>query len=144
MTCTATDTANPPNTSGPITFTVTVQRCNFTGFAQPVDMDKPNLISASQTIPLKFSLGGNYGLNILAAGSPSIKQVDCTSAAADEDTVAQLYTPPQLTYVAGADQYTQPFSFKNAQVQPGGKCYLLSMVLNTCAGTSHDVLFKTK
>lgn len=42
---------------------------NFSGFLQPVDnLDTLNTVKAGAGIPVKFSLGGNQGLSILAAG----------------------------------------------------------------------------
>src|SRR5262245_55636223 len=44
---------------------------SFTGFFQPVDTLRVlNQVTAGQSLPVTFSLGGNYGLNILAAGYP--------------------------------------------------------------------------
>ena len=42
---------------------------NWSGFFQPVDnLPALNLVKAGSAIPVKFSLGGNKGLNIFAAG----------------------------------------------------------------------------
>jgi hypothetical protein len=62
VTCTATDAHGNKTTSS---FKVTVSY-NWTGFFQPIDNDKVNTAKAGQSIPVKFSLGGNQGLNVLA------------------------------------------------------------------------------
>src|SRR5262249_27214781 len=44
----------------------------FSGFFQPVDnLPTVNSVKAGSAIPVKFSLDGNQGLNIFAAGSPT-------------------------------------------------------------------------
>ena len=55
---------------------------NFTGFFQPIDsFPTINLVKAGSTVPVKFSLGGNKGLNIFAAGYPKSQQIACDSTA---------------------------------------------------------------
>ena len=49
---------------------------NFTG---PIDpMPTVNSVKAGQTVPARFSLGGDRGLDILA-GAPTVRRVDCAS-----------------------------------------------------------------
>src|SRR5262249_57138183 len=40
-----------------------------------------NTVKAGAAIPIKFSLGGNSGLDIFAAGSPASQLVDCNTEA---------------------------------------------------------------
>jgi hypothetical protein len=40
-----------------------------------------NRINTGSTVPFVFSLGGNKGLNIFPAGSPSSVEIDCDSGA---------------------------------------------------------------
>ena len=48
----------------------------FTGFLQPVDNPPTvNTVKAGSAVPIKFSLGGNRGLAILAPGSPVVTAV---------------------------------------------------------------------
>ena len=55
---------------------------NFTGFFQPIDnFPTINLVKAGSSVPVKFSLGGNKGLNIFAAGYPKSQQIACDSTA---------------------------------------------------------------
>ena len=55
-------------------------RYPFIGFVAPVD-NQPviNEAKAGQTVPLKFGLGGNRGLNVLLGGAPTSTIVGCTS-----------------------------------------------------------------
>lgn len=108
---TLTPTSTPTNTPVPPTPTYTATPTNtpfpFSGFFQP--LDKPpavNQMKAGRAIPIKFSLGGNLGLNILAPGYPQSQQVDCPASAvlapAEETTAAGKST---LKYDAGKKQY---------------------------------------
>lgn len=49
-------------------------------FLQPGDnLPARNTAYAGASIPVKFSLGGDYGLNILAPGYPKVRAIACTS-----------------------------------------------------------------
>jgi HYR domain len=89
--CSATDShGNTANGS----FTVSVVY-PWSGFFQPVDnLPTENVVKAGSAIPVKFSLGGNQGLNILASGSPSSVVYTCGSSAGDD--------PIELTVTAGS------------------------------------------
>jgi hypothetical protein len=78
------------------------------GFLQPVDNPPAvNLLKAGQAVPVKFSLGDNFGLAILAPGYPQSQAVSC-SAAATADQVEQTVTAgsSSLSYDALSGQYT--------------------------------------
>ena len=62
---------------------------------------------AGSAIPVKFSLNGDQGLSILAAGSPASKVASC-DASADTDAIEQTVTAGQssLQYDAASDRYT--------------------------------------
>lgn len=50
----------------------------FTGCFAPVDnLPTINLVKAGSAVPVKFSLGGDYGLDVLA-GSPTAPAITCT------------------------------------------------------------------
>ena len=54
----------------------------FSGFLQPVDnLPEVNLAKAGSSIPVKFSLGGDKGLAIFAAGYPKSVVITCSSSA---------------------------------------------------------------
>jgi probable HAF family extracellular repeat protein len=53
----------------------------FSGFFAPIDGSGANVVNAGQAIPVKFALGGDQGLGILAAGSPRSVRVACDSGA---------------------------------------------------------------
>ena len=47
----------------------------------PIDDDTLNDRTAGSTVPVKFSLGGDLGLGVLAAGYPKSVQVSCSTRA---------------------------------------------------------------
>jgi hypothetical protein len=101
--CSATD-AHENTTNG--SFTVSVLY-NWTGFFQPVDnLPTENVVKAGSAIPVKFSLGGNQGLNILASGYPTSNVVTCGAPAGD-DLIESTVTAgsSSLSYDAVANQY---------------------------------------
>jgi len=63
-------------------------------------------VNAGRTLPLKFSLGGNRGLEIFQSASPSSGQVACGNAHADEHEPTVTAGASGLKYDAANDQYT--------------------------------------
>jgi probable HAF family extracellular repeat protein len=81
---------------------------DFGGFFSPVDNpDVLNKAKAGSSIPVKFSLGGDKGLDVLATGSLSSQSIDCDSSD-PVDAIEQTVTAgaSTLTYDATTDQYT--------------------------------------
>jgi hypothetical protein len=80
----------------------------FSGFFQSIDnLPTVNSVKAGQAIPVKFSLGGNHGSDIFAAGYPQSQAVAC-SAGTPLDDVEQTVTASasSLIYDASTDVYT--------------------------------------
>jgi uncharacterized repeat protein (TIGR01451 family) len=121
--------------------TVEVLPYNFTGFFSPIDNPPAfNEMKAGQAAPVKFSLGGDQGLNIFAAGSPSSVQISCNTSdpilpVEETETAGQS----SLTYDSTANQYKYTWktesSWKNT-------CRQLTMTLRD--GTVHVAKFKFK
>ena len=58
----------------------------FDGFYQPVDnLPTLNKTKPGKTIPIRFSLGGDKGLNIFAEGYPKSEAIPCDSTATVDD-----------------------------------------------------------
>ena len=79
---------------------------DFNGFFRPIDMGANvfNVAKAGSAIPVKFSLGGYQGMNVIS--STLVKAVPCTSGAMldpVENTVAASISG--LSYDADSDQY---------------------------------------
>ena len=114
---------------------------NFTGFFSPIDNPPTvNEIKAGQAAPVKFSLGGNQGLNIFASGSPSSVQITCdtnlpVSAVEETETAGNSF----LTYDASTDRYKYVWKTENSWKNT---CRQLTITLRD--GTVHVAIFKFK
>jgi hypothetical protein len=143
---TTTTTTQPPmtttTTQPPMTTTTTTQPPTFpfSGFFQPVDNPPTlNQVKAGQSIPVKFSLGGDRGLNIIAAGYPVSQQIACSNNA-PIDVIEQTTTANQgLTYDPATGQYI--YTWKT-QKSWAGTCR--QFILRLTDGTDHMALFTFK
>ena len=108
------------------------------GFLAPLDDDAVNVLKAGQGVPVKFSLGGDQGLDILAEGSPSSRPVAC-DADAVLDPVEETVTAgaSSLTYDATTGVYTYTWKTDKAWA---GTCRELTVTLSD--GTTHTAQFK--
>jgi len=121
--------------------TVQVLPYNFTGFFSPIDNPPVfNEMKAGQAAPVKFSLGGNQGLNIFAAGSPSSVQINCSTSdpilpVEETETAGQS----SLSYDATSNQYKYTWKTDSSWK---GTCRQLTVTLRD--GTVHVAKFKFK
>jgi hypothetical protein len=108
---------------------------SFSGFFSPIaNPPTVNPIKAGSSVPIKFSLDGNQGMAILAAGSPTSTPIDCTTG--DPTGSAQtIVTVGGLLYSGSTDTYT--LSWKTAKNSTG--CRLLTVTL--ADGTVHEARF---
>ncbi len=112
---------------------------DFAGFFEPVNnAPTVNRSNAGKAIPVKFSLGGDEGLSILAAGSPSSQKVSCDSAA-PIDAIEQTVAPggSALSYDAVTGVYTYVWK---TDKQWKGTCRVLTVTLSD--GTTQTASFK--
>jgi hypothetical protein len=135
VSCSATDAHN--NTANG-SFTVTVNY-SWTGFFQPIDNGVMNVAKAGSTIPVKFSLGGDQGLNIFYSSAyPNSGSISC---AADPSTDAieeySTATVSGLKYDPTANQYI--YNWKTAS-NYAGTCRQL--IVRLADGTYHRADFK--
>jgi hypothetical protein len=123
--------SSPDNDIFAQTFTLPPEQpgYNFTGFFQPVDnLPTLNVASAGSAIPVKFSLGGNQGLNIFAAGYPASSPIQCDASepgAAIEETVNAGGS--SVSYDAATGQYTYVWKTQRAWK---GTCRMLVVRLS--------------
>jgi len=137
LTCTATDLAGNTNTAN-VSYVVT-GGYNFTGFFQPVDnLPTINSANAGQSIPLKFSLGGNQGLNVFAPGYPISTLVPC-DATEPGSTIEETVNAggSSLSYNSTTDQYSYVWKTDKAWK---GTCRML--VLKLADGTQYYAKFR--
>jgi hypothetical protein len=87
--------------------TVAIGSFTFSGFLPPVE-DAPavNTVQAGRAIPVRFSLGGDQGLDVFADGSPAVALVPCDGGPASEVEESTTRDRSELGYAPGSDQYT--------------------------------------
>jgi len=114
---------------------------NWTGFFQPVDnLPTINTVNAGQAIPIKFSLGGNYGLNIFASGYPASQNVSCGgSSGGSSDPIEETVTAgnSSLQYDPGTQHYIYVWKTDKAWA---GTCRTL--IVKLIDGTEHTAFFQ--
>lgn len=109
-TATGSKSATIPVGLNPYSYGKFIQKTRYTltGFFAPVDnLPTINTMKAGAGVPVKFSLGGDKGLDILAAGFPSSRQVVCdgsVSASPVEETLSAGTS--SLQYDAASMQYS--------------------------------------
>ncbi len=110
----------------------------FSGFFAPVDNPPTrNSVKAGRAIPVKFSLNGFQGLDILPSGSPYSQPISCVSSAATdpvEETVSAGAS--SLAYDAATDRYQYVWKTEKAWK---GTCRRLVLELDD--GSEHIALF---
>jgi hypothetical protein len=92
------------------TFTLGFSKLAFTGFFAPVDNPPTkNSVKAGAAVPVRFSLGGDFGSGIFAAGSPTTQTVNCsTLTSAPTDAIEETVTANEsgLSYSKANGVYT--------------------------------------
>jgi hypothetical protein len=102
VTITATDDLDNTSTA---TFRVNVL-FNFSGFQQPIaPFPSLNIATAGSAIPVKFSLSGDKGLNILAAGYPASTPIACDDNEPGSTIEETTANGSGLTYDPVSDEY---------------------------------------
>jgi hypothetical protein len=112
----------------------------FSEFFQPVDNQPTrNTSKAGSAIPVKFSLNGNQGLKILAAGYPRSQPISCSSGTVS-DPVEETVTANAsgLSYDASMDRYTYAWKTDKAWAK---SCRRLILRLNDGSVRSADFEF---
>jgi predicted extracellular nuclease len=103
----------------------------FTGFFAPaVNPPAINSVKAGATLPVKFRLGGDRGLDVFASG-PTVTPIVCTTR---EAIGAPTPAEGELAYVNGTYVYT----WKTAK-RAAGTCQALSFTLNDATGRSRTL-----
>ncbi|HXF84383.1 MAG TPA: ExeM/NucH family extracellular endonuclease [Anaerolineales bacterium] len=114
---------------------------NFSGFFPPIDnLPALNVAKAGSSIPVKFSLGGDQGLDIFFSGYPLSRQIACDSGVPTtgiEQTVSAGGSI--LTYDPTTDQYIYVWKTEKAWA---GTCRQLVVTLKD--GSIHYANFKFK
>jgi uncharacterized repeat protein (TIGR01451 family) len=137
VTVTATDAVGNQTTGQ---FTVTVLY-NFAGFFAPVDnLPVLNVVNAGKGVPVKFSLSGDKGLSIFAAGSPYSMTINCDGSLPQSDIEETVNAgSSSLSYSSTLDQYNYVWKTENSWA---GTCRQLVVKLND--GSEHRASFNFK
>jgi hypothetical protein len=110
---------------------------NFAGFFQPVDnLPVMNVVNAGRSVPVKFSLNGNYGLNILR-GMPQVQVISCSANVPADEVTETTTSNSGLQYDAATNQYTFVWKTERAWA---GTCRQL--ILNLIDGTMYRANFR--
>jgi probable HAF family extracellular repeat protein len=112
---------------------------SFKGFFQPVDkLPTINSVKAGAAVPVRFSLGGDRGLDIFAAGYP-ISGRTPIDPSASLDAIEQTVTASSsgLSYSTGTGQYTYTW-----KTDKGWAGQTRQLVLRLKDGTEHKATFK--
>jgi len=114
----------------------------WSGFFRPVDNSSGsnivwNIVNAGRAVPIKFSLAGFQGMDILS-GTPKVVWVPCTNGASDPiDEFASTVGNSSLQYDSVTDQYIYVWKTDRNWA---GKCAKLVVTLKD--GTSHEAWFR--
>jgi hypothetical protein len=111
----------------------------FRGFFQPVDNLALNVAKAGSGIPVKFSLGGDMGLDILADGYPKVVSTACDTGIPSDAIETYTAGSSGLTYDAASDTYTYVWKTSKAWA---GTCRQLLVRLDD--GSVHTAMFRFK
>lgn len=110
----------------------------FTGFVAPVqNAPAVNVATAGSTVPVKFSLGGAFGLQVLAPGSPQSQPVVCSTLEPIAPGVAAGTTGPGLAYDEETGLYTFLWRTERAWA---GSCRQFTLTLSD--GTTATAQFR--
>ena len=113
---------------------------DFSGFFKPVkNVPAVNTAKAGSSIPIKFSLGGDFGLDILAVGYPVSAQADCDSGVPGGKEETLTAGGSSLNYDAEEDQYIYVWKTSGDWA---GTCRDLTVLLKD--GSYHLASFKFK
>jgi hypothetical protein len=107
-------------------FALMARKFAFSGFLAPVSNAGLNAVKAGSAVPLKFSLGGNYGLSVFQAGYPKVTQIKCDTSA-PTSTLDSTVTAggSSLSYDTSSGQYTYVWKTDKAWAKT---CRSLQMV----------------
>ena len=111
----------------------------FSGFFQPVDnLPTFNKTKPGKSIPIRFSLGGDKGLDIFESGYPKSEPIACDSTA-PVDGIEQTTTGKGgLSYDAVSDRYTYNWTTSST----GSGCQQFVMKLKDGSSQRANFTFK--
>ena len=122
-----------------VTLTPAPPASTFTGFFAPIqNLPVVNQVKAGQGVPVKFSLGGDRGLDIFAVGYPASQPIACDVSAPVDDLDATVTAGgSSLSYDPASDVYTYVWKTEKSWA---GTCRRLTVRLTD--GSEHSAHFR--
>jgi hypothetical protein len=113
----------------------------FTGFTKPVEnLPEVNKVNAGANIPIKFSLSGDWGMEIFEYEVPLVVETACEFTQEPVDLSKVSYIDrSKLLYDSKEDQYIYNWTTSK---EWSGSCQMLTIVLND--GSIHQAAFSFK
>jgi hypothetical protein len=113
----------------------------FAGFYQPIDNGVWNSAKAGSAVPIKFSLGGDQGLDVIKPGYPKLATTSCPDATTTVDAVEETLpsTASALTYDSVSKVYT--YAWKSSKTG-AGKCYSVDLGLDDDSAHTFKVVLR--
>jgi len=112
----------------------------FLGFDQPVtNLPDGNTVQAGQAVPMKFRLGEDRGVDVLADGSPASRRISCENGSDYDQLVTTTTSQSGLQHEAGTDLYT--YVWKTSK-NWAGTCRMFTLALDD--GSTHEALFRLR
>jgi hypothetical protein len=108
----------------------------FGGFEAPLNRDMVNQVKAGQGVPVRFSLGGDFGLEIFADGYPKFEAAVCASSDPTDPVEETVISKSGLTYDAESGLYTYVWK---TDKKWGGRCGTLTLEFTD--GSQYPVKF---
>ena len=111
----------------------------FTGFFSPIDNPPAlNVMKAGAAVPVKFTLGGDQGLEIFTAGYPKSTKIACETTATEDQVVETVTAGASgLAYDVATGQYRYTWKTDKSWANT---CRQLTVRL--VDGTEHVALFR--
>jgi hypothetical protein len=124
----------------PIVGALDLLHFGFSGFFKPVkNLPAANSEKAGSSIPLKFRLNGDLGLDIIADGYPLSQAMDCDSGVLGASEATETAGGSSLVYDSAEDQYVYVWKSKDEWKDT---CRRLVVLLKD--GSYHYANFKFK
>ena len=112
----------------------------FTGFMLPIaNLPTVNTVKAGQTVPVKFSLGGDHGLDVLQGGTATSVMIGCATGAAVDLTELAVINPGASQFIYDPITTQYQFNWKTDKSW-GGSCRRLLVRFDD--GTVHSADFR--
>jgi TolB protein len=104
----------------------------FIGFFAPLASGGMTQVRPGDTVPLKFSIGADYGLDVLTDATAT--PIDC---ATEQEIGPAAPAPGPFTYNASQDRYMKVWSTEKSMA---GSCYAVALSFRD--GTRHEAHFR--